>query len=160
MTVRSKSRPHGVLGRGSHDIGGMNHTAQRRAETSLPSMAHDCSRAAKTPAVCLRPNVFTSRHPRAGARRVLGIGGVIAALTIVVTAMAVSTAESRECRKNYYRCSLNRDGRIDPANPDCCWQPLAGPPARAACAPGFYRCDLNAGGRIDPRHPGCCWAGR
>lgn len=108
----------------------------------------------------MRPNPFPLLCPRVGAKRILGIGGAVAALAVVVIAVAGRTAEARECRKNYYKCSLNRDGRIDPANPDCCWQPLAGAPSRASCAPGFYRCDLNAGGRIDPRHPDCCWSGR
>lgn len=25
------------------------------------------------------------------------------------------------CRRNYYPCSLNKHGRVDPANPGCCW---------------------------------------
>jgi hypothetical protein len=107
----------------------------------------------------MRPNSFPLHRSGASAKRILGMAGAVAALASVVIAVAGSTAEARECRKNYYKCSLNRGGRIDPANPDCCWQPLAGPPSRA-CAPGFYRCDLNAGGRIDPRHPDCCWTGR
>src|ERR1700674_2790046 len=68
----------------------------------------------------------------------------------------VSTANAQTCRKNYYRCDLNRDGRIDPANPNCCWSPMAGPPS-TSCPRNYYKCDLNAGGRVDPEHPGCCW---
>ena len=115
--------------------------------------------ASRPGAIAMRPNPFPLHCPRVSAKRILGMAGAVAALASVVTAAAGSAAEARECRKNYYKCSLNRGGRIDPANPDCCWQPLAGPPSRA-CAPGFYRCDLNAGGRIDPRHPDCCWSGR
>jgi len=115
--------------------------------------------ASRQGAIAMRPNSFPLHRPGASAKRILGMAGAVAALASVVTAVAGSPAEARECRKNYYKCSLNRGGRIDPANPDCCWQPLAGPPSRA-CAPGFYRCDLNAGGRIDPRHPDCCWTGR
>jgi hypothetical protein len=85
----------------------------------------------------MRPNSFPLHRRRGSAKRILGMAGAVAALAFVVTAVAGSTAEARECRKNYYKCSLNRGGRIDPANPDCCWQPLAGPPSRA-CAPGFY----------------------
>src|SRR5260370_36661948 len=105
----------------------------------------------------MRPNPFPPHRPRVSVKRILGIGAVVAVLAVVVTG---GTGEAREGRKNYYKCSLNRDGRIDPANPDCCWQPLAGAPSRASCAPGLYRCDLNAGGRIDPRHPDCCWTWR
>jgi len=115
--------------------------------------------ASRQGAIAMRPTSFPLHRPGASAKRILGMAGAVAALASVVTAVAGSAAEARECRKNYYKCSLNRGGRIDPANPDCCWQPLAGPPSRA-CAPGFYRCDLNAGGRIDPRHPDCCWTGR
>jgi hypothetical protein len=87
-----------------------------------------------------------------------GIFGLLAALAVGVIAVAadVSTANAQACRKNYYRCDLNRGGRIDPANPNCCWSPLAGPPS-TSCPRNFYKCDLNAGGRVDPRHPGCCW---
>jgi hypothetical protein len=88
------------------------------------------------------------------------MGATAAALAVLAIAAAERPAEARECRKNYYRCDLNVGGTIDPANPDCCWQPLAGAPSRASCAPDFYKCDLNAGGRIDHRHPGCCWSGR
>ena len=31
--------------------------------------------------------------------------------------------------QEYYRCDLNRGGRIDPANPNCCWNPVAAPKA-------------------------------
>ena len=87
-----------------------------------------------------------------------GIFGLLAALAVGMITVTgdVSTADAQVCRKNYYRCDLNRGGRIDPANPNCCWSPLAGPPSRS-CPRNFYRCDLNAGGRIDPKHPGCCW---
>jgi hypothetical protein len=74
--------------------------------------------------------------------------------TLVVT--GAGKADAWECRKNYYKCDLNRGGRIDPANPGCCWSPAAGPPS-ISCPPKFYRCDLNKNGRIDPVHPGCCW---
>jgi hypothetical protein len=88
-----------------------------------------------------------------------GIFGVLTALAaaLITVAGEGDTANAQECRTNYYRCSLNRDGRIDPANPGCCWSPAAGPPSNRYCAPNFYRCDLNRGGRIDPWHPGCCW---
>jgi hypothetical protein len=88
----------------------------------------------------------------------LGIFALLAASAVGMIAVAadVSTANAQACRKNYYRCDLNRGGRIDPANPNCCWSPLAGPPS-TSCPRNFYKCDLNAGGRIDPKHPGCCW---
>jgi len=59
-----------------------------------------------------------------------GIFGLLAALTMgmITAAGDVGTADARACRKNYYRCDLNRGGRIDPANPNCCWSPAAGPP--------------------------------
>ena len=69
-----------------------------------------------------------------------------------------SAAEAQECRTNYYRCDLNRGGRVDPTNPGCCWSPAAGRPSREPiCPANFYRCDLNRDGRVDPNHPGCCW---
>ena len=83
---------------------------------------------------------------------------VLAALAVGTMTMSVdlSTADAAPaCRTNYYRCSLNRGGRIDPDNPNCCWSPLAGPPN--TCPRNYYKCDLNRGGRIDPEHPGCCW---
>ena len=87
-----------------------------------------------------------------------GIFGLLAALGIGMITVTgdVSTADAQACRKNYYRCDLNRGGRIDPANPNCCWSPAAGPPS-TSCPRKFYKCDLNAGGRLDPAHPGCCW---
>jgi hypothetical protein len=86
------------------------------------------------------------------------IFGLLAALAVGMITVAgdVSTASGQACRKNYYRCDLNRGGRIDPANPNCCWSPMAGPPS-TSCPRNFYKCDLNAGGRVDPEHPGCCW---
>jgi hypothetical protein len=75
-------------------------------------------------------------------------------LLTVVIPLGGGAANAQACRKNYYPCSLNRGGRIDPANPGCCWSPLAGSPS---CPKGFYECDLNKNGRIDPKHPGCCW---
>ena len=59
-----------------------------------------------------------------------GIFGLLAALAagMITVAGDASTANAQECRKNYYRCELNRGGRIDPANPNCCWSPAAGPP--------------------------------
>jgi len=88
-----------------------------------------------------------------------GIFRVLTALAVALITVAGEggAANAQECRTNYYRCSLNRDGRIDPANPGCCWSPAAGPPSNRSCAPNFYKCDLNRDGRIDPRHPGCCW---
>lgn len=106
------------------------------------------------------PNPISPGCPSVSAKRIVGITGIVAALSVVMVVLAGGTTEAKECRKNYYKCDLNKDGRIDPANPDCCWQPLAGAPSRDQCAPDFYRCDLNAGGRIDPKHPGCCWSGR
>ena len=87
-----------------------------------------------------------------------GIFGLLAALAVGMITVTgdVRTADAQACRKNYYRCDLNRGGRIDPANPNCCWSPAAGPPS-ASCPRKFYKCDLNAGGRLDPQHPGCCW---
>jgi hypothetical protein len=87
-----------------------------------------------------------------------GILRVLTALTVGAIAVAAEggTANAQECRTNYYACSLNRGGRIDPANPGCCWSPAAGRPSNS-CAPNFYKCDLNAGGKIDRKHPGCCW---
>ena len=59
-----------------------------------------------------------------------GILGLLAALAAGMITLAgdASTANAQACRKNYYRCDLNRGGRIDPANPNCCWSPAAGPP--------------------------------
>ena len=47
-----------------------------------------------------------------------GILTFLAALAVGMIAVAadVSTANAQACRKNYYRCDLNRGGRIDPAN--------------------------------------------
>lgn len=81
--------------------------------------------------------------------------GLLAVALIAVAASNV--AEARECRVNYYKCDLNRGGRIDPDNPGCCWSPAAGKPHVTACPRNFYKCDLNRGGRVDPAHPGCCW---
>ena len=75
----------------------------------------------------------------------------------LVVAGASTSVDARECRVNYYKCDLNRGGRIDPANPGCCWSPAAGKPHVSACPHNFYKCDLNKGGRVDPAHPGCCW---
>ena len=88
--------------------------------------------------------------------RIFGLLAALAVGMITAAAADVSAANAQACRKNYYRCDLNRDGRIDPANPNCCWSPMAGPPS-TSCPRNFYKCDLNAGGRIDPEHPGCCW---
>jgi len=88
-----------------------------------------------------------------------GIVGIVIALAMGAIAMVgdPETADAAwQCRKNYYQCDLNRGGRVDPDNPNCCWSPLAGPPSNW-CPRNFYRCDLNEGGRIDPAHPGCCW---
>ena len=79
------------------------------------------------------------------------------ALASGVVTIGMEGATAQECRTNYYACSLNEGGRIDPANPGCCWSPAAGRPSKAACPPNFYKCDLNAGGKVDPAHPGCCW---
>jgi hypothetical protein len=77
-------------------------------------------------------------------------------LTLILTGLG--TADAQECRTNYYRCDLNRGGRVDPSNPGCCWSPVAGRPSRdPVCLPNFYKCDLNRDGRVDPNHPGCCW---
>lgn len=79
---------------------------------------------------------------------------LIATMMIAVLTTKASGA-SAQCRTNYYRCSLNVGGRIDPENPGCCWSPAAGAPN--TCPRNFYKCDLNAGGKVDPDHPGCCW---
>jgi hypothetical protein len=62
------------------------------------------------------------------------IFGLLAALSAGMITLAgdASPANAQACRKNYYRCDLNRDGRIDPANPNCCWSPMAGPLPRPA----------------------------
>ena len=58
-----------------------------------------------------------------------GIFGLLAlAVGMITVTEDVSTADAQACRKNYYRCDLNRGGRIDPANPNCCWSPAAGAP--------------------------------
>ena len=59
-----------------------------------------------------------------------GVFGLLAALAagMITVAGDASTANAQGCRKNYYRCDLNRGGRIDPANPNCCWSPAASPP--------------------------------
>jgi hypothetical protein len=99
-------------------------------------------------------------RPATQGETVMGFGmfRLLAALTMgtITAAVAVSTANAQMCRKNYYQCDLNRGGRVDPANPNCCWSPLAGLPS-TSCPRNFYKCDLNAGGRVDPEHPGCCW---
>ena len=88
----------------------------------------------------------------------IGIFGLLAALAVTMIAVerVNSAANAQACRKNYYRCDLKSGQKIDPANPDCCWSPVAGPPS-TSCPRNFYRCDLNAGGRVDPERPGCCW---
>ena len=51
-----------------------------------------------------------------------GIFGLLAALAVgMITVTDISTADAQVCRKNYYRCDLNRGGRIDPEHPGCCW---------------------------------------
>ncbi|VFU10274.1 exported hypothetical protein [Methylocella tundrae] len=87
------------------------------------------------------------------------IFGVLTTLVAVIITMLgnASAVNAQECRTNYYACSLNEGGRIDPANPGCCWSPAAGRPYKAVCPRNFYKCDLNAGGKVDPDHPGCCW---
>jgi hypothetical protein len=82
---------------------------------------------------------------------------LMAGITSVALTGLEGTATAQACRKNYYPCSLNAGGKIDPNNPGCCWQPLAGPPNTSACPKSFYACDLNKDGRLDPKHPGCCW---
>ncbi len=83
--------------------------------------------------------------------------GILGVLTLaIITIATVDSADAQTCRKNYYQCNLNAGGRIDPANPGCCWSPLAGRPSTVTCKPNYYRCDLNAGGRLDPFNPGCC----
>ena len=54
-----------------------------------------------------------------------GIFGLLAALAVGMITVTgdVRTADAQACRKNYYRCDLNRGERIDPANPNCCWSP-------------------------------------
>ena len=44
------------------------------------------------------------------------IFALLAALAVgmIVVVGEVSTATAQACRKNYYRCDLNRGGRIDP----------------------------------------------
>ncbi|MCB1460843.1 MAG: hypothetical protein KDJ23_13730 [Rhodoblastus sp.] len=42
-------------------------------------------------------------------------------LAVAIIATAAGVAEARECRVNYYKCDLNRGGRVDPAHPGCCW---------------------------------------
>lgn len=80
---------------------------------------------------------------------------LLALLTVTLTNGGPAVAQ--ECRTNYYGCDLNRNGRIDPSNPGCCWSPAAGRPSQRSCPPNFYKCDLNRNGRVDPDHPGCCW---
>ena len=60
--------------------------------------------------------------------RIFGLLAALAVGMIAAAAADVSAATAQACRRNYYRCDLNRDGRIDPANPNCCWSPAAGPP--------------------------------
>lgn len=96
-------------------------------------------------------------HP-ARTRRFLRLVLATALFGVPVLFTGAGTAEAQECRTNYYRCDLNRGGRIDPANPGCCWSPAAGRPSREpVCPANFYKCDLNRDGRVDPNHPGCCW---
>jgi hypothetical protein len=83
-----------------------------------------------------------------------GIFRLLAALVVGMITVAgdVGTGNAQACRKNYYRCDLNRGRRIDPANPNCCWSPMTGRPS-TSCPRNFYKCDLKAGGRVDPEHP-------
>lgn len=91
-------------------------------------------------------------------RRFLCSAVLVATLFSVLVAAGAAEAYPHWCKKNYYPCTLNHGGVIDPANPGCCWSPLAGPPDGNLkhCPGGFYKCDLNDNGRLDPKHPGCC----
>ena len=111
-------------------------------------------------------NRLSAHLPPVSAGLIFGIRGVVAATlaavvialpAVVITMAGVETANA-QCRKNYYPCSLNRGGKIDPANPGCCWSPAAGAGNRnlQTCPSGFYKCDLNKDGPIDPKRPGCC----
>jgi hypothetical protein len=51
--------------------------------------------------------------------RIFGLLAALAVGMIAAAAADVSAANAQACRKNYYGCDLNRDGRIDPANPNC-----------------------------------------
>jgi hypothetical protein len=87
--------------------------------------------------------------------KILAVQRIALAAMAIIASAAQGGAFAQECRTNYYPCSLNAGGRIDPGNPGCCWSPAAGPPN--VCPRNFYKCDLNAGGKVDPAHPDCCW---
>jgi hypothetical protein len=93
----------------------------------------------------------------AGMAGVVAISAIIAATTLA----GGGTANAQQCAKNYYSCALNKGGKLDPNNPDCCWNALGKGNFKQAssCAKGFYKCDLNAGGKLDAAHPGCCCSG-
>jgi diguanylate cyclase (GGDEF)-like protein len=56
-----------------------------------------------------------------------GAGILMAAMAMAVVAVTAGVAAARDaCRTNYYRCAMNNGGRLDPANPGCCWNPIAG----------------------------------
>ena len=107
----------------------------------------------------MRPTPIPLHRRPVSAGRIFGVCGLVAALVVVVTAVAgVGAADAQECRRNYYPCSLNRGGKLDPANPGCCWNPAAGKGNinLQRCPSGFYKCDLNRDGKLDPERPGCC----
>ncbi len=107
----------------------------------------------------MQPNGLPIHFLPVGIRQTSGMRAIAIAVgvfTIILT--GVGTADAQECRTNYYKCDLNRGGRVDPSNPGCCWSPAAGRPSRdPVCPSNFYKCDLNRDGRVDPNHPGCCW---
>jgi hypothetical protein len=84
-------------------------------------------------------------------------GILVAAMAVVAVTAGVAAARDA-CRTNYYRCAMNNGGRLDPANPGCCWNPVAGKGNinLQVCPRGFYKCDLNRDGSLDPKRPGCC----
>lgn len=82
---------------------------------------------------------------------------VILAFALVSLAGAGSSIAGPQCAKNYYSCSLNKGGKIDAANPGCCWNTLGKPNKNLLyCPKNFYKCDLNHDGKLDAQHPGCC----
>ncbi len=86
-------------------------------------------------------------------------GSLMAAMAVAVVAVTAGVAAAGDaCRTNYYRCAMNNGGRLDPANPGCCWNPIAGKGNinLQVCPRNFYKCDLNRDGSLDPTRPGCC----
>jgi hypothetical protein len=59
-----------------------------------------------------------------------GIFGLLAALAVGMITVTgdVSTADAQACRKNYYRCNLNRGGRIESRQSQLLLESRRGPP--------------------------------